>query len=68
MGSKKLSIKKGEIMTDKDKFKKLFKEVGIKYVENGDVLEIDQFHTDGIDDCAISFYEDGKFQDFLFYK
>lgn len=54
-------------MNDRDKFKKLFDEIGIEYTENGDLLEVDSWHTSGIKDFVIDFYEDGKFKTFGIY-
>lgn len=55
-------------MTDKEKFKQLFGEIGIEYEENGDLLEIAVLYTNGVEDCAVDFYEDGSFKNFGFYK
>lgn len=56
-------------MTDREKFKKLFDEVGIKYTESGDTLYIDKFACDGAEDFGISFwdgedYPKGSFHEF----
>lgn len=58
----------GVFMTDKEKFKQLFGEIGIEYEENGDLLEIAVLYTNGVEDCAVDFYEDGSFKNFGFYK
>lgn len=55
-------------MTDRDKFKHLFAEIGISYTENGDLLEVDMFHTNGMEDFVVDFYEDGTFKAFGIYK
>ena len=61
-------------MTDKEKFKKLFTEVGIEFTENGNLLEVDKFYVDGSSDdvdFVVSFYDDedlkDKFQEFRVY-
>ena len=61
-------------MTDKEKFKQLFTEVGIEFTENGNLLEVDKFYIDGSSDdvdFVISFYDDenlkDKFQEFRVY-
>lgn len=61
-------------MTDKEKFKKLFTEVGIEFAENGNLLEVDKFYVDGSSDdvdFVVSFYDDedlkDKFQEFRVY-
>lgn len=54
-------------MTDKEKFKQLFKEIGISYAENGDLLEVDVLHTSGVEDFVVDFYEDGMFKSFGIY-
>lgn len=54
-------------MTDKEKFKKLFNEVGIEYIENGNLLEVDTLYTKGIEDFTVNFYEDGSFKNFGVY-
>ena len=53
-------------MTDKEKFKKLFAEVGIEFTENGKLLEVDKFYVDGSSDdidFVVSFYDDEDFKD-----
>lgn len=62
-------------MTDKEKFKKLFNEVGIEFVENGNLLEVDKFFVDGSSDnidFVVSFYDDedfkNQFQEFRVYN
>lgn len=53
-------------MTDKEKFKKLFTEVGIEFTENANLLEVDKFFVDGSSDnidFVISFYDDEDFKD-----
>ena len=57
-------------MTDKEKFKKLFDAVGIKYKENGDTLYIDYFACDGATEFGVTFwdgedYPEGKFHEFF---
>ena len=57
-------------MTDKDKFKKIFDEVGIKYEENGNTLFIDKFACDGAEEFGVTFwdgedYPEGKFHEFF---
>ena len=61
-------------MTDKEKFKKLFTEVGIEFTENDNLLEVDKFYVDGSSDdvdFVVSFYDDedlkDKFQEFRVY-
>ena len=61
-------------MTDKEKFKQLFTEVGIEFAENGNLLEVDKFYVDGSSDdvdFVVSFYDDedlkDKFQEFRVY-
>ena len=56
-------------MTDQEKFKKLFDELGIKYEENGNVLYIDTFNCDGAREFGISFwdgeyYPEGSYHEF----
>lgn len=62
-------------MTDKEKFKKLFTEVGIEFTENDNLLEVDKFYVDGSSDdvdFVISFYDDedlkDEFQEFRVYN
>lgn len=62
-------------MTDKEKFKQLFTEVGIEFTENGNLLEVNKFYVDGSSDdvdFVISFYDDedlkDKFQEFRVYN
>ena len=62
-------------MTDKEKFKKLFTEVGIEFTENDNLLEVDKFYVDGSSDdvdFVISFYDDedlkDQFQEFRVYN
>lgn len=53
-------------MTDKEKFKKLFNEIGIEFTENGNLLEVDKFFVDGSSDdidFVVSFYDDEDFKD-----
>ncbi len=54
-------------MTDREKFKELFDELGIDYCENGNLIEIDVLYTKGTEDCVVDFYEDGSFKNFGFY-
>ena len=56
-------------MTDQEKFKKLFDELGIEYEENGNILYIDTFHCDGAREFGISFwdgeyYPEGSYHEF----
>ena len=56
-------------MTDQEKFKKLFDELGIEYEENGNTLFIDTFNCDGAREFGISFwdgdyYPEGSFHEF----
>lgn len=56
-------------MTDQEKFKKLFDELGIKYEENGNTLFIDTFNCDGAREFGISFwdgeyYPEGSYHEF----
>lgn len=53
-------------MIDKEKFKKLFNEIGIEFTENGNLLEVDKFYVDGLSDdidFVVSFYDDEDFKD-----
>ena len=57
-------------ITDTDRFKKLFDEVGIKYEENGDTLYVDKFNCDGAEEFGVTFwdgedYPEGKFHEFF---
>lgn len=54
-------------MNDRDKFKELFGEIGVDYIENGDLLEVDLMYTNGMEDFVVDFYEDGKFKAFRVY-
>ena len=54
-------------MTDLEKFKKFFDDMGIKYEVNGDCLYMDAFETRGGQLIVVDFYEDGKFQCFSPY-
>lgn len=55
-------------MTDREKIKQLFDEIGIEYTENGDLLEIDTLYTNGVEDCVVDFHDDGSFKAFGFYE
>lgn len=54
-------------MSDFEKFKKFFDDMGIKYEVNGDCLYLDGFETRGSQLIVVDFYEDGKFQCFSPY-
>ena len=58
-------------MPDREKFKKLFDEVGIVYIEEGDKICIDTSEVNGAEqEICIQFYSeemDGKFQEFIVY-
>lgn len=56
-------------MSDKEKFKKILDELGIKYEETCDNLYIDAFHCDGAQSFGISFwdgedYPEGSYKEF----
>lgn len=63
-------------MSDKNKFKKLFDEIGIEYIEENNLLIIDKFFIDGSHDdteLIISFYDEttnfkNEFQEFRIYN
>lgn len=54
-------------LSDFDKFKKFFDDMGIKYEVKGDCLYMDAFATRGAQLIVVDFYEDGKFQCFSPY-
>lgn len=54
-------------MTDFEKFKKFFDDIGIKYEVNGDCLYLENFAVRGGQLIVVDFYEDGKFQCFSSY-
>lgn len=54
-------------MTDFEKFKKFFDDIGIKYEVNGDCLYLDNFAVRDSQLIVVDFYEDGKFQCFSPY-
>lgn len=61
-------MKGNDELNDRVKFKHFFKEIGISYAENGDLLEVDMLHTNGMEDFVVDFYEDGTFKAFGIYK
>lgn len=53
-------------MTDKERFKNLFNELGIEFTENENLLEVNRFYVDGSNDdidFVISFYDNEDFKD-----
>ena len=60
-------------MTDRDKFCKLFDELGIDYkITEGGNIQVDPFFADGAEDFYIDFwdgedYPDGEFKEFVVF-
>ena len=54
-------------MTDFEKFKKFFDNIGIEYEVNGDCLYLENFAVRGGQLIVVDFYDDGKFQCFSPY-
>lgn len=55
-------------MTDFEKFKMFFDDIGIEYEINGGCLYLDNFAVRGGGLIVVDFYEDGKFQYFNPYS
>lgn len=55
-------------MTDKEKFIKLFDEIGIKYEVDGNTIYIDNFECDGSEEFGISFWDGEDFPEGSYHE